>query len=769
MKLPNKQRGQVVVLYALLIPIFLFMGGVGLDLGWYYLNVSRLQNAADASVLVGAKALTEQEKINDVNNPVYNYKVKLVDKFPADKPETTISTTIGDAAALAYAKKNLASHNTAYVPSIFSVAQAADTYTLRDSYTRGNPTVIMTPSLYKDGDNYYYVIGLKEDVHHFFLGFLDDMKAGVVAVAKLYSKDQTIIFDANGGQFTDGTPTDSINSPIDWTKYFTPDKGTPIYMEGNTTMKDFRGFWTTVKDYDEDETIPTYRDNSLLTSVFTKDVAKQKNDQILRDFVSGRIHTITFYALWDKAKPRNNKTLWEQMHYLIYKNLYNDYWYAAKAKQGTEPYQNSFIYLEKYKVNDETAYYAERIDFNAVGKWDKTKDLTKATSYYIDFCQSTNSYLKVPSSELNNNLANAKGGHNYGNLRTTHSLFNMDMALEVRTKNGQRIYGDDPLYCRIEAEPYKSEPTPIRQVVININVDNTADNYRPLFFFYDGPDARTVKNDDGNGEKKLTPKEAQPVILNLNADFKGVLWMPDIPVVINGNGHKFEGFIIAKEFRYLDTTRGTQVEYSTKGRKTYSADDPQSNIRIDPATGDVYSIKANGNNALSMYNNNAVGTDRFNLNNSSHFKQFKLEEEVNYMYVAYDFDCKMREDPFHEYGDINKPLIPLYKLDEDGNQVQVTEWADVKLYDSDNFATRKEIKKELPVNAANRESVRLDSDNWRPKPLYDEAGNPVYFSEDYFRLDGAYSVLTLDRVADETRQPHEFLLTKTESDTDDWK
>ncbi|MBQ3336340.1 MAG: pilus assembly protein, partial [Selenomonadaceae bacterium] len=49
-----KQRGQVLVFYALLIPFLFLCIGVGLDLGWYYLNVSRLQNAADAAALAGA-------------------------------------------------------------------------------------------------------------------------------------------------------------------------------------------------------------------------------------------------------------------------------------------------------------------------------------------------------------------------------------------------------------------------------------------------------------------------------------------------------------------------------------------------------------------------------------------------------------------------------------------------------------------------------------------------------------------------------------------
>ena len=46
-----KNKGQVAMLLSLLMPIFLLMLGVALDLGWYYLNVSRLQNAADAAAI----------------------------------------------------------------------------------------------------------------------------------------------------------------------------------------------------------------------------------------------------------------------------------------------------------------------------------------------------------------------------------------------------------------------------------------------------------------------------------------------------------------------------------------------------------------------------------------------------------------------------------------------------------------------------------------------------------------------------------------------
>ena len=52
-----KNKGQIAILLALLMPIFLLMLGIALDLGWYYLNVSRLQNAADAAAIAGAQEI----------------------------------------------------------------------------------------------------------------------------------------------------------------------------------------------------------------------------------------------------------------------------------------------------------------------------------------------------------------------------------------------------------------------------------------------------------------------------------------------------------------------------------------------------------------------------------------------------------------------------------------------------------------------------------------------------------------------------------------
>ncbi|MBR2733369.1 MAG: pilus assembly protein [Selenomonadaceae bacterium] len=95
------QRGQVIILYALLIPLMFLFVGIGLDLGWYYLNVSRLQNAADAAALAGATELVVKSKVTDIKT------ISLVDKY--DNNPADIDTIDGDAVAAQYARENLSS------------------------------------------------------------------------------------------------------------------------------------------------------------------------------------------------------------------------------------------------------------------------------------------------------------------------------------------------------------------------------------------------------------------------------------------------------------------------------------------------------------------------------------------------------------------------------------------------------------------------------------------------------------------------------------
>ena len=141
----SRQFGQTLVFFALLVPILFLFAGVAIDLGWYYLNVSRLQNAADAAVLAGAKELLEELKDN--NTKYKSYTVTLVYQYPDDNNLYTVSSLTditteiksnADEIAFKYAQKNLSSGNfSSLSQSFFSVAEAAD-FTLEDSWARQN-------------------------------------------------------------------------------------------------------------------------------------------------------------------------------------------------------------------------------------------------------------------------------------------------------------------------------------------------------------------------------------------------------------------------------------------------------------------------------------------------------------------------------------------------------------------------------------------------------------------------------------------------------
>ena len=488
------------------------------------------------------------------------------------------------------------------------------------------------------------------------------------------------------------------------------------------------------------------------------------------------------------------------MQYLIAKNVYDQSWDISVAKYGNgELYHNSFRDPIEYffTVNRKTyqyPYYTETISMNEYDEQQywlpdstrrKYRKIGDQTQYFIDFCR------RNTLNGGNYSIGIPKYAISYNTNYRAHSLLNVNRLYEVRS--GHVGKDDDPLYCRFEGEPYVGDDTPVRQIIININVNNMDDKYRPLFFYYDGPDARPGKKDRIS---VLKPEDAKPVILNLNADFKGVLFMPDIPVVINGNGHKLEGFIIAKEFRYLSTSSGTEITHTptdteflvttgaqvwnkSKSRWDDQAAETKSVKKTYPYT--TYHINSNGEvltevvsvtEALEIWKFRA----KFNLHKDSKFRTFKADTGVNFIYVFYDNNLTMDESPFHEYSDKTKDLIPLYRLNANGEKVRVTKWEDVNLYDSADFATRNLIPKTI-TGDTNIRTVRLDS-NGNPAPVYDEAGNPVYFCESYVKVTDNYDVFTLNRVDDGTRDPKEFLLTADTSnisaisnisDTDDWK
>ena len=210
----NLQRGQVLVFYALMIPIFILFAGVGLDLGWYYLNVSRLQNAADAAALAGAHALVKEEDFNNylvislASNelPVdfYDYKDVFDKTFSSTTSDGTLfnykrideikdALKIGRDSAEEYVRKNLADAS-----PVESSGDNTDTLIVKDgwSFSVKDDDKKVSGKIelkYKEADGWndvygplYYVVTLHEKIRHFFMpGWFDDMDAPVKAVVLL--------------------------------------------------------------------------------------------------------------------------------------------------------------------------------------------------------------------------------------------------------------------------------------------------------------------------------------------------------------------------------------------------------------------------------------------------------------------------------------------------------------------------------------------------------------------------------------------------------
>lgn len=124
----NKEKGAVIVFFALLLPLIMIMAGLAIDLGNIYAHKARLQNAADAAALAGARAFAENEE--------------TVDSHPK-----------ADAAAWDYAEEDAVNNN------------------LKNNMKETNYSAGQDPN---DDSFIYYKVELTENVPLYFLRILGD-------------------------------------------------------------------------------------------------------------------------------------------------------------------------------------------------------------------------------------------------------------------------------------------------------------------------------------------------------------------------------------------------------------------------------------------------------------------------------------------------------------------------------------------------------------------------------------------------------------------
>lgn len=523
------QRGQVLALYGVLIPLLFLFVGVGLDLGWYYLNVSRLQNAADAAALAGAFELTEKDKTmrdyfvdglttepSGVRNDNY-YSSFNIDTGETDENGNSIINKIDIAKknglsvselqqskteALSYATQNLYDVTTDKHSTVSGTSKTINEWT-------NNKNVAFSATLFTrilDADREklsdiastgfrYYKVQLTEKIDHLFMpGWFDPMDATVVAWAVIKPRDLDLVKNLN-----DLSGYKTIQNVIyqDNTKY-NPEAG----YKGKWAHFQDEGVYYTAGDVNRKEVVNIHNDSRGTAA---------KSDRTQNTWTVGGGN--------DNGTNIDSLNLDFRVEY-VFKGTYNGY------------------------------------DFNNRKNWNWDWDLRSDLPEGI---------TRTAASAAKNWTSTDKAM----DMRLITS-FNFNYAWTDRNLND---LVPDVLWTHIESDPlwfeYGSSWNSVHQIVLNAHESNTAYTTineqkvyteRPFVIFYDGPEVYNANS---------TVRVSQPVILNLYNDWNAILYMPNSPVIINGNGHKLTGFVVAKEFRRLKTAEDMEDEGYTKVTDMY--------------------------------------------------------------------------------------------------------------------------------------------------------------------------------------------------------
>ena len=69
----KSQRGAVIVLFALLLPVLFGFMGLGIDVGLAYVEKGKVQDIADSAALAGAAHLSDEDRDTTVKDAVKAY------------------------------------------------------------------------------------------------------------------------------------------------------------------------------------------------------------------------------------------------------------------------------------------------------------------------------------------------------------------------------------------------------------------------------------------------------------------------------------------------------------------------------------------------------------------------------------------------------------------------------------------------------------------------------------------------------------------------
>ena len=485
----SSQKGAVLVFFALLLPVIVFFAGMAIDFGRAYMHKSYLQNAADAAALAGASAVAGGKG------------ARLVDDIPSgflNINDTGMLIVAGEAANKILLKDT-------------GKASANDTNTKLRSNIAGEAVT------------FYYMVELTEDVKMVFAQFFlpkslfpNDWTVEVSARAWARSSRSE---EGDGGEDVVGGDPYGRTQLEQMQEVADRETTTEFFAWKKTVGNDM----TTAQQLSFTNAGVRYNNDGTRSEVFDMKLTESNNRKdLFINFKQDLQYNNKLMENWDAVDLRG-------LSYEEAKAKFNAL--GLKLASVVLPWGDGSIPISKLTWNEEEhAYVAGNNNLS----WDDFETAYKKLhNGVLNKDEILNYITSTISGTINLNSAYP--------VRDLSTLSPKEKSLTIRGNTNKQ----DPLYVRIESEEFNAGhvANTIRDIRININAENTEKDgegksrYRPVLFFYDGP--IDVNNERGVGRQSNT------VVVTLNKDFRGIIYAPNSPVQVIGNGHAFSGFIIA--------------------------------------------------------------------------------------------------------------------------------------------------------------------------------------------------------------------------------
>ena len=543
MKHIETERASVLVFTAILLPLILFFAGMAIDIGGGYLYKSSLQNAADAAALAGVQAASSK-KARLVNSDTVSSIINVTP--PAGSLDR----------ANAMANKVMA----ADVGAWQSGGEHVSTEMRASLLDKEDPR-----ALGKTGAYYYKVEITDRMPMRFARLFLPDA---------LVANGWTVTVQSWAMAATDESTAMSGRTLLEQMLEVENDENTSTFQELKQHFKDHG-----MSDGDAH--------NAAKALGFT-------NPGITYNLDGTRSET--FSVRHDNGQTKDQKSL------MI--NFKPDITTKGNLKLGGNWDISDIADMTDEEVKE--FLRANQLEYTNLRRYNNKGTLLNGEGNYLDWTNSDDPLLKnmiqvygeaVVSQLLKSRIASIINVEEAYPVRDVESLGPLDVSFDIHYNRNKL----DPLFIRIESEEYNEAngkangpyvTNSVRDISINIKpqANNMAEKeYRPILFFYDGPV-------DELGERGVGRK-SRTVVLTLESDFRGVLFAPNSPVQVIGNGHIFQGLIVADSIigangAVLDMPAEANSDTKDTLQSFYS------NLGLSDAKYDTFGVAS-----LTIYNN----------------------------------------------------------------------------------------------------------------------------------------------------------------------